>query len=72
MEQERRLELSMEGHRWFDLVRTGRALAVMNAHFAANATFYRTTFSVRSNQLLFPVPLAEIQTNPKLVQNPGY
>lgn len=72
IEQERRLELSMEGHRWFDLVRTGRALAVMNAHFAANAVFYGTTYSLKSHQLLFPVPLAQIQTNPKLTQNPGY
>lgn len=72
MEQERRLELSMEGHRWFDLVRTGRALAVMNAHFTANAAFYGTTYSLKSHQLLFPVPLAQIQTNPILTQNPGY
>lgn len=72
VENERRLELSMEGHRWFDLVRTGRALAVMNAHFAANATFYGTTYTVKPTQLLFPIPLTEIQTNPKLTQNPGY
>ena len=72
IENERRLELSLEGHRWFDLVRTGRALTVMNAHFAANAAFYGTTYSVKQNQLLFPIPLTEIQTNPKLTQNPGY
>lgn len=72
VENERRLELSMEGHRWFDLVRTGRALEVMNAHFAANAAYFGTTYSLKEHQLLFPVPLTEIQTNPKLTQNPGY
>jgi hypothetical protein len=30
--QERRVELAFENHRWFDLVRTGRAVEVMTAH----------------------------------------
>jgi hypothetical protein len=30
--KERRLELAFENHRWFDLVRTGRAVEVMTAH----------------------------------------
>ncbi|WP_201984036.1 RagB/SusD family nutrient uptake outer membrane protein [Hymenobacter rubidus] len=79
IENERRLELNMEGHRWFDLVRTGRAYDVMNAHF--------TKYNIRSNggtagapiqlnpdkhQLLFPIPIQEIQTNPIITQNPGY
>jgi hypothetical protein len=75
IEKERRIELNMEGHRWFDLVRTGRALTVMNNHF--------TKYSIRLNasspivqiqpyQLLFPVPISEINTNPILAQNPGY
>ena len=77
IENERRLELNMEGHRWFDLVRTDRAIPVMNAYF--------TTYNIRTNnsatnpivqiqpfQLLFPLPIQEIQTNPILTQNPGY
>ena len=31
IEKERMLELALEGHRWFDLKRTGRALDVMKA-----------------------------------------
>ncbi len=61
IEQERRVEFAFEGHRWFDLVRTGRALEVLD--------------DVSSpNQLLFPVPLSEINsnTNPGMYQNPGY
>lgn len=74
VENERRLELGLEGHRWFDLVRTGRALTVMNAHFAANVTYFGgTTLVMKPTHVLFPIPLVEIQSNPdKLTQNPGY
>ncbi|KFC57668.1 hypothetical protein FEM08_35520 [Flavobacterium gilvum] len=76
VETERRLELCLEGHRWFDLVRTGRALVVMDAHFAANTgtgKYYATKPVIQSKHLLFPIPFTEIQTNPKLLpNNPGY
>jgi hypothetical protein len=68
IELERRLELNFEGHRWFDLVRTGRAIPVMNAFFArANSTV-----RIDGDDLLFPIPVQEINTNPILTQNPGY
>ncbi len=62
IETERLYELSFEGHRWFDLKRTGRLNAVM------------TVFSPRWNEKynLWPVPQTEIQTNRLLVQNAGY
>ncbi|WP_297692891.1 RagB/SusD family nutrient uptake outer membrane protein [uncultured Eudoraea sp.] len=57
---ERRLELAFEGHRWFDLVRTGTADAEMGE-------------TIDSNYLLFPVPISEIlATNGVITQNPGY
>jgi hypothetical protein len=61
IEDERRIEFAFEGQRWFDLVRTDRAIAVL-----PNVTSI--------NQTLFPIPLDEIQTNinPGMVQNPGY
>jgi len=64
IEQERRYELAFEGHRWYDLVRTGRADAVMPA-FNPNW---------KSSYNLWPIPQREIQNNPSLVgqQNPGY
>lgn len=59
---ERRIELAMEGDRWFDLVRTGRAIEVMTVH--------GKTLSERD--LLLPLPTAELDINPNLTQNPGY
>ncbi|MGM9508845.1 RagB/SusD family nutrient uptake outer membrane protein [Larkinella sp. GY13] len=60
---ERRLELYLEGHRWFDLVRTGRALTVLQ------------TQGIKSYMTVFPIPLNQIQVinNPTIFpQNPGY
>ncbi|QDK78293.1 RagB/SusD family nutrient uptake outer membrane protein [Spirosoma sp. KCTC 42546] len=68
IERERRVELLYEGHRWFDLVRTGRAQTVLNAHYASQ----KLNFSVQDFELLFPIPQAEIDLNPKLKQNTGY
>ena len=68
IELERRLELNFEGHRWFDLVRTDRAIPVMNAFFARN----NSTVRITTNNLLFPIPIQEINTNPILTQNTGY
>lgn len=64
IEQERVFELSFEGHRWYDLKRTGRTQAVMSA-FSPN-------WDVKFE--LWPLPLTEIQRNPSLSngQNPGY
>lgn len=64
IERERVYELAFEGHRWYDLVRTGRAQAVMSA-FSPN-------WNVRYE--LWPIPQREIQQNTALAgqQNPGY
>ncbi len=58
--KERRLELATEGHRWFDLVRTGQAATVLAAK----------GFKANKNEIL-PIPLPEL-SNTKLKQNPGY
>ena len=69
IEQERRVELAFEGHRWFDLVRTGRALPVLQA----KATAIGIKTALTANNLIFPVPQSQIDINPdKIKQNPGY
>ncbi len=61
IEQERRVELAFEGHRWFDLIRTDRAVTVMAGK------------GIQSHHVLFPIPQSQIDINPALIkQNPGY
>lgn len=73
IEAERRMELNVEGHRWFDLVRTGRAIEVMNKHFIANnIKIGNNPVQIDAHNLLFPIPITEINTNPIITQNPGY
>ena len=67
---ERRKELVCEGHRWFDLTRTGKAIEVMKAHFA-NTTGYNGV-SLNENNLVQPVPLSQIDTDSSIKQNKGY
>lgn len=62
--KERRIELAFEGQRWFDLIRRPD---YAKAFFKSIG---KTNFSDKN--LLFPIPLLEMQANPKLVQNPGY
>lgn len=63
IENERRYELAFEGHRFSDIVRTGRAAAV----FGALNPLLKDT-----NRWVFPIPESAIQADPALVQNPGY
>jgi hypothetical protein len=64
---ERRHELFAEwGHRWLDLRRTGTIDVVMTPATAGKGG----TWS--SDDALYPIPVRELQNNPKLVQNKGY
>lgn len=59
IEQERRVELAFENQRWFDLIRTGRAVEVMKSK----------GFSLNETNLICPIPQKQIDVNPKLTQN---
>ena len=73
---ERRVELAFENKRWFDLVRTGRAIAVMTAYgVRQRATLpylLPQSYNVTENKLIYAIPSREVQVNPGLGQNPGY
>ncbi len=61
---ERRVELFTEqGHRWFDLRRTGRATAILG--------MFKPDWE--DSDVLFPIPEIELEANPNLLpQNQGY
>jgi len=57
---ERRLELALEGQRWFDLVRTGTVEAEMGE-------------PINSNYYIFPIPNSEVLASDGVItQNAGY
>lgn len=62
IEHERRVELAIEFHRWFDLKRTGRAVAVLSAKGKP----------VNENKLLLPIPETVRMQNGIITQNDGY
>jgi len=78
LEKERRLEFAFENHRWFDLVRTKRAEAVMSQHFATEFQYNDpahpslNTGPLLPYQILLPIPQYEIDLNPNIAQNSGY
>jgi hypothetical protein len=68
--KERRLELAFEGHRWYDLKRTGKAIDVMNNAVGPNGE--NLGYNLTQDRLLWPIPQSELDKNTKLSQNPGY
>ncbi|WP_291870444.1 RagB/SusD family nutrient uptake outer membrane protein [Maribacter sp.] len=70
---ERRLELALEGERFFDVVRhygkQGAAdLFTSLEDGDGNNLGYKATI----DKLLLPIPQSEIESNPNMSQNPGY
>ena len=74
---ERRLELAGEGHRFFDLVRTGKAKLAFDAYNATRPDQTSETeinFVVNKNEV-FPIPLVELELANAVStwgQNQGY
>jgi hypothetical protein len=73
---ERRHELAFENHRWTDLIRTGKAVEIMNANGEIMRSLYGfvlpIAFNVTNDKLIYPIPYRELQINELLSQNPGY
>ena len=74
LRHERRMELAMEGHRWFDLVRWGKTKEHMDAYAATESVEAKNqmrTFIAGKHEI-FPLPAEELELNPALVQNDNY
>lgn len=59
--EERKRELAAEGHRWFDLVRTGKLEEIVSAA--------KPGVMPQARHYLFPIPQRERDLNPNLPQN---
>lgn len=70
--KERKLELAFEGHRWFDLKRTGKAIEILSQQKDANGNTLPYVGNLNQNRLLWPIPQSQRDNNPNLTQNPGY
>lgn len=76
---ENRLELALEGHHFFNLIRWDIAEEYINAYIARESklTGYLGGAAFEKTDRYFPIPLTEIDRSykdgqPTLIQNPGY
>ena len=78
LEKERRLELAFENQRWFDLLRWGKAIEVINKHIQETEWDFYAGYTQQINklkdyQLILPIPQSVIDNNPGVItQNPNY
>lgn len=72
---ERRLELAMEGHRFYDLVRWGILKPTLESYFNFEGGFfsYLSGTTIAANDEYFPIPQEQLdRSNGVLKQNEGY
>ncbi|MBD8388422.1 RagB/SusD family nutrient uptake outer membrane protein [Dysgonomonas sp. BGC7] len=70
VENERQLELYMEGQRWFDLQRNDRIIEIMSKHKDQNGKLLFTNLA--EFRYKWPLPQNELDKNTRLTQNTGY
>ena len=69
---ERRLELACEGERWYDLVRLDLVQEVMMEAQRTDPGRLPLANPYTADSYLLPIPQDVLDTNPNVVQNPGY
>lgn len=59
---ERRIELAMEGHRWFDLLRWGNAVETVNQYYATEVRIrpYYAGANLTEDELYLPIPVNQV------------
>jgi hypothetical protein len=72
---EQRVELAFEDQRWYQLLRTGKAVSVMTAHGIEEkkrlSRLSAASYNIQPYMLLYPIPEREVRLN-KFGQNPGW
>lgn len=75
---ERRVELAFENHRWFDLIRTGKAMEFLQvenrlADWKTGKIIISMPVAMEQYESFYPIPLDEIEiSGGNLTQNEGY
>lgn len=69
---ERKSELAFEGHRWFDLKRTGKSISILSQQKNGSGGILPYASNLNQNRLLWPIPQAQLDKNQNLTQNLGY
>lgn len=69
--QERKLEFVGEGQRWFDVIRSGKAMDIFSEVIRSKGSLPFYHLSSEGRQVL-PIPSVEIRTNTNLIQNEAY
>ncbi|HLR00424.1 MAG TPA: RagB/SusD family nutrient uptake outer membrane protein [Sphingobacterium sp.] len=73
--QEQRTEVAFENHRWFQLLRTDKAIEIMTEHGIEEKDRLKrlssASYNIQEYKLLFPIPEREVRLN-KLEQNPEW
>jgi len=80
LKMERRLELTMEGHRFFDLRRWGDAKEVLNTYLGVESNrraYLKAAFAYEDRHDLYPIPnlqmeLSTVEGENRLIQNSGW
>ncbi|MGO1520336.1 MAG: RagB/SusD family nutrient uptake outer membrane protein [Sphingobacterium sp.] len=72
---EQRVEVAFENHRWFQLLRTDKALEIMTTHGEDEkerlSRLSAASYNLQPFKLLFPIPQREVQVN-GIAQNEGW
>jgi starch-binding outer membrane protein, SusD/RagB family len=73
--KERQVEFCFENHRWYDLLRTGKAIEILSSHGIREKEkkpyLDPGAFEMDEYKLLAPIPVEQVLLN-EIEQNPGY